>query len=330
LTNLYALVQNETVKILKKRRFLVIMIILAVLIPIFTYAQMKVAENFVKVTGTSDWRVKTQNEISDYRNRLSSNRIPEEFKKWLRVQVQVLQYHLDQDIDPNAPTGPNFARRFMENASQLFIPLLVIVVAADLVSSEHALGTIKMLLSRPVPRWKVLLSKYISLIFFVSLVILATGLLAYGISGAVFGYKGWSLPILTGFQLNGVNVDTSKVHLLSHTEYVWMEYGLAWFASMAVATMSFLVSVLVRSTAAAMGIMLATTIAGTILANMASAWESSKYLFMINLELTNYLAGRPAPIDGMDLTFSLWVLTIWSLAALLIAFTVFTRKDMLN
>ncbi len=330
MTNIYPLIKNETIKILKKRSFLVIMIILAVIIPIATYAQMRIAENMVKQTGTSDWHVKVQSDITDARARLSSSRMPEEYKKYVQVQIEVKQYHLDMDIDPDAPTGVNFARRFMENASSLLLPLLVIIVASDLVSSENALGTIKLLLARPVMRWRILLSKYVSLIFLVSLVILAAGILAYLISGFVFGFSGWTLPVLTGFQLSGTNVSTENVHTVSYAYYLWMEYGLAWFSSLTIATMSFLISTLVRSTAFSMGIMLASTIFGTILANMVSSWESAKYLFMVNSDLTAYLAGKPSPIDGMDLSFSIWTLTIWAGAALLVAFTVFTRKDMLN
>jgi ABC-2 type transport system permease protein len=63
---------------------------------------------------------------------------------------------------------------------------------------------------------------------------------------------------------------------------------------------------------------------------MVSSWESAKYLFMVNLETIIYLTGSLPPIEGMDLAFSLAVLTVWALAALAVAFAVFVRKDMLN
>lgn len=47
-------------------------------------------------------------------------------------------------------------------------------VASDIVSGERTTGTIKMLLTRPVRRWKVLMSKLIALLMFVSLIILST------------------------------------------------------------------------------------------------------------------------------------------------------------
>lgn len=330
MVSLFPLVQNEMIKMLKKRRFLVVILILAILIPMFTYAQMKVAENYRKQFGTEDWRVTTQQQIIDYTNRLNSNRVAEEWKKILRVEVQRLQYALEQNVNPQWPSGVTFMRDFVQNSVSLFIPLLIAVMASDIISSEHSTGTIKLLLTRPVQRWKILMSKWVTLILFVGLILLSTAILSYLISGAVFGYSGWNMPVLIGYQLIGDELSTANVHAIPQWQFILMEIGLAWFSGVIVATLSLMVSVLVRSTAASMGIMLATLIAGTILTNMVSTWESAKYLFMVNLETINYLTGSIPPVPGMTLTFSLATLAVWGLAALIIAFTVFTRKDIMN
>ena len=325
-----ALVQNEVIKIWKKKRFLAIVLILIAIIPMFTYAQMKTAQEYEKQFGSRDWRLVTQQQINDITNRMASNRVPEEWKDYMRVQMQVLQYYLDHDVDPNAPNGMAFTKSFMANAINLFIPLMVMVIASDLVSSEHSSGTIKLLLSRPVRRWKVLASKYIALLLYISLIVVAAALLSYLISGAVFGYGGWQHPVFTGFKLTGTEVDLSYVHPVPQWFYVFMELGLVWFAAVVTGFMTLMVSVLVRSTAAGMGIMLAVLISGNILTNMVSAWKSAKYLFMVNLLLTDYLAGRLPPIEGMSLTFSLTVLTVWAAASVAVSFLVFTKKDVLN
>lgn len=330
MVSLYPLVQNETIKMLKKRRFLVAILILALLIPMFTYAQMRVADTMRQQFGTENWRVTTQQQIIDYTNRLNSSRVAEEWKKVMRVEVQRLQYALEKDINPQSPNAVTFTRTFMENAVSLFIPLLIAVLASDIVSGEHSSGTIKLLLTRPVQRWKILLSKLIALLLFVSLLILATGVLSYLISGVVFGYGGWNMPVLVGYEVIGDELSTANVHAVPQWLYLTMVFGLAWFSSVVVACLSLMVSVLVRSTAASMGIMLSALIAGTILANMVSSWESAKYLFMVNLEMVGYLSGSVPPIEGMTLTFSLAVLSVWGIVGLMVAFIVFTKKDILN
>ncbi|MDR6123902.1 ABC-2 type transport system permease protein [Bacillus sp. SLBN-46] len=321
------LIQNEMMKLIAKKRLIVIAIIIGVLVVLFTYAQYKQVETQREKLGTSDWRTILQQQIVDTTNRLSSSRITDEWKKQLQISLQQQQYYLDHDINPAEPGAPTFMRVFFENSIDLFIPLMVMVIASDLVSSEHSLGSIKLLLTRPVRRWKVLLSKYITLCLAVSLIIAIAGILSYLISGLVFGYSGWEAPILTGFNVTESGLNTSEVKLLSLWKFLLMDFGLVWFVSIVVGTLSFMLSVLIRSTAAGMGVMLAALISGAILSNMVSSWESAKYFFMVNLRLTDYMKGSAPPIEGMNLSFSMMVLFVWWAAALLVSFVVFTKKD---
>ncbi|HWO95063.1 MAG TPA: ABC transporter permease [Bacillus sp. (in: firmicutes)] len=321
------LLQNEMIKLVAKKRIVVVTVIMAVLIAMFTYAQYKETERLKEKLGTTDWRTSLQQQIVDTQNRLSGSRISDEWRKQLQIRVTQQQYYLDHNINPAEPGAPTFVRVFVENSIQLLLPLMIMVIAADLVSSEHSIGTVKLLLTRPVKRWKILLSKYITLVFSVSLIMLLFGLLSYLISGLVFGFKGWVAPVLTGFTIEGGELNTSAVHLVPQWQYLLMEFGLTWFVSLVVGTFSFMLSVLIRSTAAGMGVMLACLISGTILSSMVSSWESAKYLFMVNLDLTAYLRGAAPPIEGMSLGFSLAVLSIWGAAALFVSFIVFIRQD---
>jgi len=321
------LIQNEMMKLIAKKRLVVIALIIGVLVMLFTYAQYKQVQTQREKLGTSDWRTILQQQIVDTTNRLSSSRISDEWKKQLQISLQQQQYYLDHDINPAEPGAPTFMRIFLENSIDLFIPLMVMVIASDLVSSEHSLGSIKLLLTRPVKRWKVLLSKYITLCLAISLIIAIAGILSYLISGVVFGYKGWGAPILTGFNVTDTGLNTSEVKLLSLWKFLLMDFGLVWFVAIVVGTLSFMLSVLIRSTAAGMGVMLAALISGAILNNMISSWESAKYFFMVNLRLTDYMKGNAPPIEGMNLSFSMMVLFVWWAAALFVSFFVFTKKD---
>lgn len=321
------LVQNELIKLLGKRRLLVIMAIMVVLISMFTYAQFQESERTRQRLGTSDWRATLQQRIIDSQNRLNNSRISDEWKKQVQINLVQQQYYLDHDINPSEPGGPTFLRGFIENSIQLFLPLMMLLISADLVSSEYSGGTIKLLLTRPVKRWRILLSKYLTLVLSVSLIIFMFVVLSYLISGAIFGFRGWTAPVLTGFNVVAGELDTTSVHLIPQWQYILMEAGLAWFVSLVVATLSFMLSVLIRSTAAGMGVMLACLIGGNILSNMVSSWESAKYLFMVNLELTGYLGGMSPPIEGMSLGFSLLVLAVWGIVALVVSFLVFTKQD---
>lgn len=324
------LVYNEAEKIYRKKRIVVVMLILAILIPIFVYAQYREVQTTIKRLGTSDWKVSLQQQIVDSQNRLNNSRLPEEWKKWLKVNVEQQQYYLDHNINPSAPGAPTFVRAFIEQGITLFIPLLVMIIAIDIVSGERSDGTMKMLLTRPIRRWKILLSKYVTMVLFISLILLFIGVLSYVLSGVVFGYSGWGLPVLTGFITEKNTLNTTFVHLIPQWQYIVMAYGFAWFVAVVVGTISFMVSVLIRNTPAGMGVMLAALIAGNILNNFATSWEGAKYIFSVNLSLTDYLSGQLPALPGLSMSFSLLNLTIWAVVSLIIAFAVFTKQDMIN
>ncbi|MCQ6276831.1 ABC transporter permease [Bacillus sp. V3B] len=321
------LIHNEMMKLLARKRLIVVALIVAVLVALFTYAQYKQTLEQQEKLGTTDWRVAIQSQIVDISNRLSSSRMTDDVRERLQITLKQRQYYLDHDINPSEPGAPTFVRMFIENSGTMFIPLLVMLIASDLVSSEHTLGSIKLLLTRPVKRWRILLSKYISLLLSISIIMAIVGVLSYLLSGVVFGYRGWGAPVITGFSAQAGALDTSGVRMISQWKFLLMDFGLAWFVAVVIGTLAFMLSVLIRSTAAGMGVMLAALVSGSILSSMVSSWESAKYLFMVNLNLTGYLSGVAPPIEGMTLLFSISVLAVWWLISLFVSFLVFTRQD---
>lgn len=321
------LVENELLKLLRKRKLVVVILIMIVLISMFTYAQYREQARLSEKVGTTDWRTSLQQSIVDRQNRLGATGITDERKQQMQISISQQQYYLDHDINPSEPGAPTFVRQFLQHANQLLLPLLVMIISADIVSSEHSAGTVKLLLTRPVKRWRILLSKYITLTLSVSFLILSFAVLSYFISALVFGFNGWSAPIITGFSVENGQLSTAGVHLIPQWKFLLMIFGLVWLVSLVVGTLSFMLSTLIKSTAAGMGVMLALLISGMILTSMVSSWESAKYLFMVNLGPTNYLTGETPPIEGMTLGFSLVVLVVWGIAGVIVSFFTFTRKD---
>jgi ABC-2 type transport system permease protein len=320
------LVENEVLKLLKQRRFRVVFLILVALIGLIVFAQVKGRQRFLS---GRDWRVRVQERVAGMQNGVRSGRMPQSAERWTRFEIARLQYHLDRGIDPDAISGPLFVRLFANAASYLLLPLLALVFAADIVSSEFSQGTVKLLLTRPVGRARVLASKLVALALAITVMVFVGGIVAYAFGGMAFGFAGWGAPVLTGFHFSGGVFDTAAVRAVPLWEDTILVFGLAWYASLAVGALGFLASVLLRSTAAAMGTMFAALIAGTILPRVASSWEAQKYLFVTNLPLPDYYSGSPPPISGITLPFAVTVLAIWAFAAVTVAFVVFLRRDVL-
>ncbi|WP_347439508.1 ABC transporter permease [Fodinisporobacter ferrooxydans] len=323
------LIENEAIKLSKRRRFLLVNLIVIVLIALFAYGQKLADEQLFARVGTTQWKPVIRQQIYDLQNRQKSLYIPEERKKTYQVQVQQLQYELDHDINPLAPGSAAFVRIFMNLSISLLLPLIVVTLAADLISSEWGEGTIKALLTRPIARWKILLSKLLTLLLYVSLLLMTIGVLATGIGSLFFGWGGWDMPVATGFQVINGQLDTSQVMNIPQWQFIMESYGLGFVVAMSIGLVTCAVSIIVRNTAATMGILLAAVIAGNILSRLASSWVAVKYLFSVNLGLTGYLSGQLPPIAGMSLPFSIGVLAVWSLLALVVSFVVFMHRDIL-
>lgn len=320
------LVENEVLKLLKQRRFRVVFLILVALIGLIVFAQSRGRERFLV---GKDWRIRVQERIAGMQNAVRSGRMPKSAERWTRFELSRLQYHIDRNINPDVISGPLFVRLFANAASYLLLPLLALVFGSDIVSSEFAQGTIKLLLTRPVGRARVLASKLVALTLAITVMVLVGGVVAYGFGGIAFGFRGWGAPVLTGFRLSGDVFDVSAVRTLVLWKDAVLVAGLAWFAALVVGALALLTSVLLRSTAASMGTMFAALIAGTILPRVASSWEAQKYLFVTNLPLPDYYSGSPPPIPGITLGFSVLILTIWAVGAIAVAFGVFLRRDVL-
>ena len=326
------LVENECLKILRRKRFRLVLVVLAALLCLVVFAQNRQQQNQRKEHPERDWRAQVEKRASDLERQINQRRsIPENWKRWMRYEAGRLRYYLSKNLNPNELTGPIFTRGFAGVGTVLLIPLLIAVFGADLVSSEFAEGTITLLLTRPVARWKVLLSKVVAMMLFTTLTLLAAFFLAWGISGVAFGWSGWGAPILTGFRLSGsspsAGFDLTGVRMVPLWQDTFAAWGLAWFSALAVGSIMLLLSVVFRSAAAAMGTMMATLVGGTILSRVASDWDGAKWFFVTNLPLPDFYAGLPTPFEGMTLAFSVWVLLAWAAASLAAAFLLFTRRD---
>jgi ABC-2 type transport system permease protein len=205
--------------------------------------------------------------------------------------------------------------------------LLVAVLGSDIVSAENAEGTDKLLLTRPVRRWKILAAKLVTLWLFASLTLLVGALLAYAVTAPVLPARGWDAPTFNGFQFSGDTFRMESVRQLPLWKDALVAYGLEWYALLTVASICLMLSVLFKSSAASIGTMLASLIGGTILTRISPDWTAGKYLFVSALPLADYYTGQAPPYDGMSMLFCIGLLGAWALGALAIAFTLFTRRD---
>jgi ABC-2 type transport system permease protein len=318
-----ALVRNETLKLIRRKRLYIVIGILAAIVGIVSYGQYRHLKNQPQ----RDWRANIQQRLAAYNNNIRRSPSDAPWARSMRAEIKRLQFYLDHDIDPNQPTSPMFVRGFANVAGFLLLPLLVAILGSDIVSAEHAEGTDKLLLTRPVRRWKVLASKLITLWIFTTLTLLIGAVLAFVISSPFLPTGGWTAPTFTGFSVSGSAFHPEAVRQLPLWKDALIAYGLEWYALLTVASIALLLSVIFRSSAAAIGTMLASLIAGTILTRLTPDWTAAKFLFVSALPLADYYTGEPPPYDGMSMLFCIGLLGAWAIAAIAAAFALFVNRD---
>lgn len=330
-----SLIQNETMKMLLKKKMLLIVILLLIFVGLLSYGQKysydRNRQKFEAESGgvEYEWKGLTTQRLNDLEERSKDEFVPKEVRASFDREIQQLTYFIENDINPITPTAAKFNVQFVEQGITLFIPLLIVILAADLVSSEFSNKTIKVLLTRAVPRWKVLLSKYIALIMMTTILILIIGVISTAVSYLFFQQWGFGEPVVTGFSLIEGKLDPSSTVLISQFRYTLLIYSLLWFVSIVVASITLMISTIVDNSPSAIGILMAALIGGQFLQFFLSEWELVKYFFVTNLDLTRYLTGSYQPIEGMNLNFSIFVLSAWAIVSLIISFVVFNRKDVL-
>ena len=317
------LIENETLKVLRRKRFLIVVGILFVIMMLVSYSQYRQLER----NRNANWRADLQERIARYETRLRRGAVNESWARSMRAEVRRLQFYLDRGINPREPTAPLVARTFANAAGFLLLPLLIGILGSDIVSAENAEGTDKLLLTRPVRRWKILLSKLVTLWMFATITLLTGGLLSYLLPAPFLPAGGWDAPTFNGFTFGEEGFQVENVRELPLWKDTLIAYGLEWYALLTVACIALLLSVVFKSSAASIGTMLASLIGGTILTRVSPDWTAGKYLFISALPLPDYYSGQAPPYEGMTMTFCIVLLGVWAIAATVAAFVIFTRRD---
>ncbi|KPV56491.1 hypothetical protein QJ48_27410 [Paenibacillus sp. A3] len=209
-------------------------------------------------------------------------------------------------------SGMNHVFQFMSYTVSLapLVTIFSVIVAGDSVASEFTWGTVKLLLIRPASRGKILWAKYVSVLLFITELLLLmliisyfTGLVLFGVSGAVTPDE--TLPAIL------------------------QRYGIKAIEIVMTATLAFMISTVFRSSSLAIGLSIFLMfVSGPIVAVLVQlryAWV--KYLLFANTDLTPYFHGGKPVFPGMTLGFSLAVLAAYWIVFYAVSWLLFTKRD---
>ena len=194
------LIKNEWIKIWSKRNAQVMLLL--VIIAVIGFASLN---KYYSPNSNSKEARLAENEkvIENYKETVSSTEMTEEDIAYYEDQIQLTEYRIANDLPAE---NTMFFQDHMDlslNIVIMLVGIFTMVIAAAIVSNEFGTGTIKMLLTRPVARWKVLLSKLIASLIYGVAVFGVGVLIAIGLGLILF-------PTESAFSLSLVNDEVVK------------------------------------------------------------------------------------------------------------------------
>ncbi|WP_194165696.1 ABC transporter permease subunit [Oceanobacillus sp. CFH 90083] len=206
-----------------------------------------------------------------------------------------------------------------DNISNIsFITILIIVVAAKIISNEYKWGTIKLLLIRPAGRGTVLTSKYIAVFLFAAVLILYTIILSMIIGLIFFGVDTWNPTIV-----DNMGSGYTEVSILASIGKDILFYLVPLIL---LATLSFMIAILFKGSAMAIAASIVVFLAAPVITMLVSQYEVGKYLLTAHLDLQSIFEGSPL-IEGTSFGFSIAVLIVYYVVFMAVGWLTFKKRD---
>lgn len=226
------------------------------------------------------------------------------------------------------------ARNSVNNIYVIYInivAIIAVIIASGIVSSEFSKGTIRLLMIRPVSRWKILLSKLTS-VMIISLALLISSIsLITIVSGFIYGFDGLTTPVL--IIKNGI--------ISEHNYFVSIMPKLA-FSSISilfVISFAFILSTVFKNTALAVALPVAAfsgcSIVTMVMVNFSQNWIVKTFIPYINLSSFINEGGYMDMLKhelnlALDPHMGAIQLLILSIIFISLSFITFIKKDVTN
>lgn len=213
------------------------------------------------------------------------------------------------------------------------VPLLITLIAADLISGEANMGTLRLLLSKPISRSEIVFAKFLAVFVYTLLLLIWMAILALLVSLLVFGAD------------DMLNLKSGYIVQLKSNDIMWRyacAFGFAVLAMLTVACVGFLLSIFAENSigpiVATMSVIVVFTILSTLDIPVFNAIKP--YLFtthmigwkgFFDVKVTADNEAIPGTIQNLPEILRSAGVLVGHIAGLLVASViVFNKKDVLS
>jgi ABC-2 type transport system permease protein len=203
----------------------------------------------------------------------------------------------------------------------MHVPLLIALVAGDSIAGEANMGTLRLILTKPVSRTKLLLAKFSAASIYTLLLLLFMAVLSLLLSILIFG---------TG---DLIILKSEQVVLLDKNDILWRyvaAFGFAALSMVTVAALAFLLSIFAENSIGPIITTMSVIIVFTILTTMDIPFFNVLKPYLFTNHMLNWKGFFENPVDKGEVLKSAAVLLFHIVLFLSAAIFVFRKKDILS
>lgn len=319
------LIKNELIKILKRKNIYILLVIGILIITIYNFYQklensnINISNQYQRAYDNDKFILENFDELSEFNDKDNYEDIIERIKLEEYAIENNIQYNiLLNSENSSAPLSKDARILLMKlfNNFEIIIIFIIIYLSSTIISEEYSTGTIKYLLIKPYTRTQILLSKLLTNLFVISIIIIFIILLQYLLGGLLFGFDSYNLEAIR------YNTFTQEIETISLINYMI----LLVLSKMPVYLLLTLISLLFGIITNNIALNILISLSMYIISNLEILINNiSKYIFIYNWDISKYIFSSNRLINQSILISIITLLIITTLL-----FSVFKNKDIKN
>ena len=305
-------VKNEWIKLWSQRSTWIMLGLLLVAVIGF----LGLNNYFGDASGTAEERrVANEKTVKMYED-LLQDETDEVYRAEFEQSIATAQYRIKHDLPSEGAITALEGIDLTISITIAIVTIFTLVVGASIVSSEFATGTIKMLLTRPSARWKILLSKLVATLLY-GLALMVVSLLVGIVTSYILFDSSTPIRIIAE---NGQMFEQA-------IEFQFAEQLLLSAASIFMTVLfAFMLGTVFSSSTLAVSLALGIMFFGSLITSYLAQYDFTKYIWIAN-DLAQFVGGGTPIIAETTLSFAVMVNVIYAIIFLTITFTNFMRRD---
>lgn len=310
--------------------------------------RIKYEDQLNNSNNVEQWKVELDEEIKNNEANLKSKDISEEDKTWIIERIEKLKYLRENNIKPLYGyefNAYNYIETIMSILGTSILAIGIAIFMGDIVSGEYKPGTFKLLLTQPVSRGKIILSKFIAGAISSVMFIISGEMLVFLGVGFITKFQGATYPQSVGarYFLDTSNMQVDKYSnliklantgkIVSFNEFIIKSILLQILFIITCCAVFFLISTIFKSSGISVTLSIIIATLGTVIFRVFNYSSQFAHLsFLSYSHVTSVISGEAAYIyKNVNITIGngIVVMIVTSIISCMLAQIIFNKKEML-